>query len=300
MRKLPPLNSLQAFETAARLGSFIQAANELHLTPSAISHRIKILENSIGISLFHRINRAVVLTDAGKSFAEQIGIDFGNIESAALEITRVGKSDLINVHVVPSLAAQWLMPRIARFSATYPDIDVRITASADPVNLEEGIVDLDICYGSVLKKSGVKTELFPAEPIVAMCSPQLLQGKDGIQHIKDIERHMLIHSEINKYSWKDWQSDHPGIKLNLERGLRFDRSFMSIFAAADGLGICLESALLVERQFDAKRIVFPFGKEGPRIQCHSVSYLSSRERLPKIRIFRDWLMQALAESPGLV
>lgn len=299
MRKLPSLLSIQAFESAARLGSFIQASQELHVTPSAISHRIRVLEKELGVALFHRIHRSVVITDAGQRFADEVAMSFGRIESAAREITRVGKSDLITVHVVPSFAAQWLMPRIARFCAKYPDIDVRISASPDTVNLNDGVVDLDIRYGAVLRRAGIETEMFPPEPIVAICSPALTKGRNGIRRPSDLERHLLIHSEANRYTWRDWQRDHPGTRLNLDRGLRFDRSFMSIFAAADGLGVCLDSQLLIERQLDSGRLVMPFGNDGPRIECHSLNYLSSRAKLPKIGIFRDWLMQSLKESPAL-
>jgi LysR family glycine cleavage system transcriptional activator len=299
MRKLPPLHAIQAFEAAARLGSFIQAAQELHLTPSAISHRIRSLEQWLGVSLFHRMQRTVVLTDAGRRFADETGMALGRLESAALDIARASKSDLITVHVVPSLAAQWLMPRIARFSAQYPEIDVRITASAEPVRLEDGAIDLDISYGPGLRRAGIDTDMFPPEPIVALCAPDLTRGRSALKRPRDLGRYPLIHSEVNQYTWKDWQSDHPGTRLNLERGLRFDRSFMSIFAAVDGLGVCLESRLLVERQLDSGRLVLPFGGEGPRIACHAVSYLASRKRLPKIRAFRDWLMQSLADSPAL-
>lgn len=299
MRKLPPLHCIQAFEAAARLGSFVQASQELHLTASAVSHRIRSLEEALAVPLFHRIRRTVVLTDAGRRFADEVGLALGRIESAAQDIARESKTDLITVHVVPSLAAQWLMPRISRFSARHPDIDVRITASAEPIRLEDGAVDLDICYGSVLKRAGIVTEMFPPEPIVAICSPELTRGRGGLKRPRDLEKQMLIHSEVNLYAWKDWQGDHPGVRLNLDRGLRFDRSFMSIFAAVDGLGVCLDSQLLVERQLDSGRLVLPFGNEGPRVACHSINYLASRARLPKIRVFRDWLMQSLHESPAL-
>lgn len=299
MRKLPPLKSLHAFEAAARLNSFVAASAELLITPSAVSHRIHELESFLGIQLFHRIHRTIVLTDAGQRFATEIGLALGKIEAIASEITRAGKSDLITVHVVPSLAAQWLMPRIVRFSTQYPDIDVRITASVEPVNLDEGKVDLAIHYGSTLRRAGTELEEFPPEPIVALCSPTFMKGKLALRTTKDLERYPLIHSEVNKYSWRDWQREHPEATLNLDRGLRFDRSFMAIFAAADGLGVCLESKLLVERQLDSGRLVLPFGDEGPRIQCHSMSYLKSRANLPKIKVFRNWILKSLNESPGL-
>ena len=299
MRRLPPLKSLEAFEVASRLGSFLRASEELHLTPSAISHRIRELEEMLGVTLFHRIHRSVVLTDSGRRFAGEISSAFGKIESAAREISRAGKSDLINVHVVPSLAAQWLMPRIARFSAMHPDVDVRITAFVEHIDLEAGIVDFDIRYGPVLSRAGLRTEMFPPEPIVALCSPALTRGRNGLRRPADLTGRTLIHSEVNLYTWRDWQADHDGISLDLDRGPRFDRSFMSIFAAVDGLGVCLESRLLVERQLDSGRLVLPFGPEGPRIPCHSLNYLESRAGLPKMRLFREWLHAALQDSPSL-
>jgi LysR family glycine cleavage system transcriptional activator len=299
MRKIPPFYSIQAFESAARLGSFMRAAEELYITPSAISHRIRGLEQTLGLALFHRVHRSVVLTDAGRRYSEEIGEAFGRIESASNAIARVGKSDLISIHVVPSLAAQWMAPRLARFSAQYPDIDLRMTASNDIVDIEDGVVDFDIRYGSVLRRTGVETEMFPPEPIVALCSPALTRGRNGLKRPDDLAHQMLIHSEINLYNWRDWQRDHEGVTLNLDRGLRFDRSFMSIYAAVDGMGVCLESRLLAERQLAAGSLVLPFGKTAPWIKCHSLNYLSSRMRLPKMRIFRDWLWQELAESPAL-
>lgn len=296
MRRLPPLKSLQAFEAAARLSSFIRAAEEIHITPSAVSHRIRELERELGLQLFHRIHRSVVLTDAGRAFAQEVGEAFGRIEAATLNASRGGKSDLLTVHVVPSLAAQWLMPRMARFSAAYPDIDLRLNASTDVVDLSDGAVDYDIRYGAVLEQAGMVVEKLPMETIVVLCSPKLLEGRAALRKPKDLAHHMLIHSEVNLYRWRDWQRDHPGVELNLERGPRFDRTFMAISAAIDGLGVCLESLMLAQRELDSGRLVLPFGTDGPRIHCHSLTYLSSRARLPKMRLFREWLFDALAQS----
>ena len=293
MRQLPPLKSLQAFEAAARLGSFMRAAEEIHLTPSAVSHRIRDLERALGMTLFHRVHRSVVLTDAGRQYAQDIGEAFGRMEAATRNASRQGKSDLVTVHVVPSLAAQWLMPRMARFSAAHPDIDLRLNASTDRVDLSDGTVDFDIRYGAVLQQAGVTLEKLPKERIVALCSPQLVQGRGGIRRPRDLGHHMLIHSEVNLYRWRDWQRDHPGVELNLERGPRFDRTFMAISAAIDGLGVCLESQMLAQRELESGRLVLPFGDEGPLLHCHSLTYLASRARLPKIWAFREWLFEVL-------
>jgi LysR family glycine cleavage system transcriptional activator len=296
MRKLPPLKSLRAFEAAARLGSFIGAAEELHVTPSAISHRVRELETHLGTQLFHRIHRSIVLTDAGHKYSEEVALAFGRIEAASQDVSRRSKSDLLAVHVVPSLAAQWLMPRMSRFTALHPDIDLRLHASPERIDLADGPVDFDIRYGAVLRQAGVAVEPLPDEKIVALCSPRLLTGRGRIRQPEDLGRHMLIHSEVNLYSWRDWQRDHPSVALNLERGLRFDRSFMSISAAIDGLGVCLESRLLVERELASGALVMPLGDEGPLIHCHSLLYLEGRARLPKMRLFRDWLLRTLNDE----
>ena len=296
MRRLPPLKSIQAFEAAARLGSFMRAAEEMHITPSAVSHRIRELERELGLQLFHRIHRSIVITDAGKRYAEEISEAFGRMEAATLAASRGGKADLVTVHAVPSFAALWLMPRLARFTQVNPDVDLRLNASTDHIDLADGAVDFDIRYGHVLAQAGVVVEELPEETIVALCSPKLCAGRTGIKRPKDLSHHMLIHSEVNLYRWRDWQRDHPAVELNLQRGPRFDRTFMAINAAIDGLGVCLESLMLAQRELDSGRLVLPFGTEGPRIRCHSLVYLASRARLPKMKLFREWLFAALADG----
>jgi len=112
----------------------------------------------------------------------------------------------------------------------------------------------------------------------------------------DIGQQTLIHSEINLYTWRDWQRDHPGTRLTLDRGPRFDRSFMAISAAMDGTGVGLESRLLVERELDEGRLILPFGDEGPSMVCHHLCFLKAKSHLPKMKAFRDWLFDQLASS----
>ena len=296
MRKLPPLKAIQAFEAASRLSSFIRAAEELYITPSAVSHRIQALERELGIQLFHRIHRSVVLTDVGRRYAQEIAEAFGRIEAATRNTARSDKTDILTIHAVPSLATQWLMPRLSRFGELYPDIDVRLNASVEPIDLSSGAVDFDVRYGPMLQSAGTLTEPFPAETIVVLCSPKLVTGSRAIRTPADLPRHTLIHSEVNLYSWRDWMRDHPDVELYLERGPRFDRSFMSISAAVDGRGLCLESTLLVDRELESRLLVMPFGPHGPQLQCHSLSYIKSRLRLPKMHLFREWLFDSLNKS----
>lgn len=295
MRQLPSLRAIHIFEAAARLGSFLSASDELRLTPSAVSHQIRALEHELGTSLFHRVNRSVMLTDVGRRYAEEIAEALGLIENATRNLSRHNKSDILTIHAVPSLATQWLMPRLSRFGTLNPDIDVRLNASGEPADLRNGTIDFSICYGSILPTAGIQVEPFPEETIVALCSPGLVQGPQALKSPDDLRHHLLIHSEVNLYRWRDWAKDHQ-ITLDLKRGSRFDRSFMAISTAVDGFGVCLESRLLVERELAHGHLVMPFGPEGARMHCHSLTYLRSRAHIPKLIVFREWLHEALRES----
>lgn len=289
------LKAIQAFEAAARLSSFALAADELFVTPSAVSHQIKLLEEQIGVRLFHRVHRSVVLTDAGRRYAEEISGAFARIDAATRDVGRSAKSDILTIHATPSIATQWLMPRLARFSALNPDIDVRLNASAVPADLVTEAVDIDIRYGaSRLQPAGTMVLPFPTETIVPLCAPQLAYGPHPIRSPHDLCHHPLIHSELCLVGWRDWLRAHRKVKLDITRGLRFDRSFMAISAAVDGLGVCLESLLLVERELDTGKLVAPLGREGMKVSGYTLNLLKSRAELPKIRAFQDWLFAELA------
>jgi len=291
------LKSIQAFEAAARLSSFALAAEELFVTPSAISHQIKLLEEQVGVPLFHRVHRSVVLTDAGQRYAQEISAAFLKIAQATKSVGRSEKSDILTIHCTPSLAAQWLMPRLARFSSAHPDIDVRVNASTEAADLMGLQADLDIRYGKTrVQPPGTMSIPLPTETIVPMCSPDLLKGKHSIRSPQDLNQHSLIHSESCLVGWRDWAAQQRRVRLDVTRGPRFDRSFMSVNAAADGLGVCLESLILVERELQTGRLVAPFGYEGLAVNGYTLLVLKSRAELPKIRWFNDWLFDELKLS----
>lgn len=299
MHNRVPLKAVQAFEAAARRSSFALAAEELFVTPSAVSHQIKLLEEQFGVALFHRVHRAVVLTDAGRRYAEEVSAAFARIDLATRELGRTAKSDILTVHSAPSFATQWLMPRLARFSSLNPDVDVRLNASTDPANLLVETVDIDIRYGMRrLQPAGTMVLTFPLETIVPLCAPALANGEHPIRSAEDLRHHTLIHSEVCLVSWRDWMRQHRKVKLDISRGLRFDRSFMAISAAVDGLGVCLESLLLAQRELDAGRLVAPLGLDGPKVQGYTFNLLKSRTDLPKIRSFQDWLFAELEKRPS--
>lgn len=296
MRKLPSLNQIQAFEAAARLTSFAAAADELRVTASAVSHNIRALERDLGVALFHRVHRSVVLTDAGRRYAERVSEAFALMEAATRTIDRTVKADILTLHSAPSFATQWLMPRLSRFSMLHPDMDVRLNASVDAVDLGAGQADFHIRYGHFLPAPGVAVEPFPEETFVVACAPRLAEGARALREPGDLARQTLIYSEVNLVTWRDWLDARGLGHVETLRGPRFDRTFMTVAAAVDGLGVALESRMMVQRELEAGRLVLPFGEDGPRLVCHRLLFQRARGNLPKMRAFRDWLFQELGQS----
>ena len=293
MPTLPALNSLKVFEAAVRCGSFAQAADELHLTPSAISHQIKLLEERLGVRLFHRVRRAVIATDAGQRYYEEVRAAFRRIAVATAELTDSIKNDRLTIYSSPSFAAQWLMPRLSHFVATHPELDVVFSVAPPPFDLKANDCDIGIQYA---QDDGDVVQLIPLPPelIVPMCSPDFLDGARRIRRPEDLAVHALIHSDRCLVRWRQWLELHPGLVLDLDRGLHFDRSFMSISAAVQGLGVCLESTLLAHGELVSGRLVKPLGDDGIEITGHRVVCLPDKRMLPKVLAFADWLSDALS------
>ncbi|WP_373236369.1 LysR substrate-binding domain-containing protein [Cohaesibacter celericrescens] len=300
MRKLPSLKALQAFDAAARLGSFTAAAEELSVTPSAVSHQIRALETELGIQLFERVNRAIILTDTGKRFGERIARGFNELEAACSSINRATRLDVLTIHCVPTLAKQWLMPRLQNFQEAYPEVDVRLNASPDPVNLLSVEADFDIRFGHYPSQPGVRRIPFPPETMLVLCAPSLAMGENAIRAPIDLSKQRLIHSEVNLFNWHHWFEAEGLLDLYQEKGPRFDRSFLSISAAVDGNGVCLESHFHVQQELARKQLIAPFGLAGYTVQGHSINFVQSRNRLPKIQAFKDWILKEIGidESNG--
>ncbi|WP_207478183.1 transcriptional regulator GcvA [Arenibaculum pallidiluteum] len=296
MRNRVSIKAIQAFEAAARLKSFALAAEELVVTPSAVSHQIKVLEEQLGLRLFHRVHRSVVLTEAGRQYAVEITAAFVRIETATRNIATAGGSTVLTVHSTPSFATQWLMRRLAGFNERHPGIDIRLHATLEPVDLGQSVVDVDIRYNPGAPPPGVVLIPFPDDTVVPMCSPELAKGLKPIRRPRDLGQHTMIHSEVTILGWRDWARRNGNVRLDLERGPRFDRSFMAIRAAVDRLGVCLDSLLLAEQELQSGKLIVPFSSMGMNVTGHGFYCLKAKADLPKIRSFREWLFEELAES----
>ena len=296
MRRRVSIKAVQAFEAAARFGSFALAAEDLAVTPSAISHQVKLLEEQVGIRLFHRVHRSVVLTDAGRLYSAEITAAFARIDAATQNVTTAAVDTILTVHSAPSFATQWLMPRLALFKEIHPGIDIRLHASVNPTDLAQGVVDIDIRYNPGPAPVGTVMVQFSEDTIVPMCSPALARGLRPIRGPEDLGDHPLIHSELTILGWRNWSRRYRKVQLDMDRGPRFDRSFMAISAAVDGLGVCIDSLLLAQQELRTGKLVIPFPTEGMKVQGHAFVTLRSKADLPKIRIFREWLFDELAKT----
>src|SRR5690348_10422810 len=193
-RRLPPLNSLRAFEAVARHLSISKAAEELSVTPAAVSHQIKTLEDHLGVALFRRDKRNLMLSDAGQACLPGIREGFERLAAAVGEIDSLGLAGILTVSVAPSFAAKWLLPRLDSFQAKHPDIDVRVSASMQLVDFSRDDVDMAIRYGSGRYPELIVEKLM-TEAVFPVCSPKLMKGKDAPNSPDALRSHTLLHDD---------------------------------------------------------------------------------------------------------
>jgi LysR family glycine cleavage system transcriptional activator len=283
------LSLLRAFEAAGRTGSFRSAASELHLTPSAVSHAIRKLEQALGTSLFDRDGRAVHLTAQGEAMMRHVGRAFEELRRG-VELVSTRGPQLLRLHSAPSFAAQWLTPRLARFMREHPGVEVRLSAGTDYTNFASDEFDADIVYGTP-RQEGLVVMPLGEETVAPLCAPDTARG---IATPMDLFQHVLIESDNKQIRWPTWFARN-GLPAPRPHGMRFDRSFLAIAAAADGLGVALESLRLAEREITAGRLVRPLAgrAEDVRYVGHYLVFPRSARQRHTLRLFTAWLSAEL-------
>ena len=292
-RRLPPLNSLRAFEAAARHLSFTRAAEELHVTQAAISHQVKGLEEHLGRKLFRRLNRALLLTDDGQAYLPSVSRAFELLNEATHDLLTKQTPGPLTVSALPSFAARWLVPRLGRFRQQWPDIDLRIDPSAQLSDFSRGDVDVAIRYGRG-KYPGLQTHWLMTEDIFPVCSPALLEGQHGLGEPQDLEDHVLLHDDGHG-DWRTWLLAAGVANIDPARGPIFTDSGMLIQAAVTGQGVALARGVLAADELAAGRLVRPFSLSLPTEYAYYFVCPEDSAEQPKIAAFRDWL---LTETKG--
>ena len=293
-KRLPPLNALRVFDAAARHLSFTRAADELFVTQAAVSHQIKSLEDFLGLKLFRRRNRSLLLTEEGQSYFQDIKEIFSQLTEATRKLQSRSAKGALTVSLLPSFAIQWLVPRLSSFNSAYPGIDVRIQAVDREVDKLADDVDVAIFYGRG-NWPGLRVEKLYAEYLLPVCSPLLLTGDKPLKTPEDLAMHTLLHDA----SRRDWQTytRQLGLNLNVQQGPIFSHSAMVLQAAIHGQGIALANNVMAQSEIEAGRLACPFNdvlvsKNAFYLVCHD-----SQAELGKIAAFRQWILaKAAAEQ----
>lgn len=306
--RLPPLNSLRAFEAAARYSNFRKAAAELHVTPAAVSHQVKTLEDYLGVKLFHRRTRALELTEAARACLPRLREGFDALADAtALMRTHSGRETL-TVKVAPSFAVKWLGRRVDRFVLAYPEIDVHIDASPRTIDGRRddgegdaeagsppGPGDLAIRFGRG-KYAGCRADkLFPVA-VTPMCAPHLVEGAQPLRAPEDLRHHTLLHDDTleiddGRSKWEMWLNAAGVEGVEVTRGPHFNHAALALDAAIDGAGVVLSYPLLASADLAAGRLVTPFPLAIPLESAYYVVCAEAVADQPKIAAFRDWLFE---------
>lgn len=312
--RLPPLNSLRAFESAARLLSFKKAAEELSVTPTAVSHQIKLLEEFLDLPLFRRLTRALELTPEGEAMLPKIRDGFACMTAAVEAARSTEASGVVTVCAPPSFATRWLIPRLGKFSRSHPDIDLRLSTSLSTIDSREhdapqehkaalntSAFDLIVRFGRGHYPACHAERLF-SPAYVAVCSPALLAGEHPLREPSDLRWHTLIHDGTvpdldDRPGWTQWlQLAGVGELAGQLRGQHFQDASLAVEAAIAGNGIALAARPLVSAELAAGRLAMPFPTSIPSRFAYFVTRSTlSRER-PTVLALRAWLIREAARE----
>jgi LysR family glycine cleavage system transcriptional activator len=293
--RLPSLNGLRAFEAAARHLSFTRAADELNVTQTAISHQIRRLEEQLGLRLFVRRQRTLLLTREAEQYLAAVRAAFADLRRATDRLLRADGKTVLRISCLPSLAAKWLVPRLPAFQEDHPDIEVRIATSTRIVDFRREEVDLAIRYGSG-RWPGLRADWLMAEDVFPVCSPALPAGDRPLGRPEDLVHHTLLHVNLYPDEWLSWlTAARLPISLATGPGLTFDLGLMALQAAIDGLGVALGRTPFVEADIAAGRLVVPFHVRRPSEAGFYVVMPEQTAHTPKIAQFRDWLIAAAVD-----
>jgi LysR family glycine cleavage system transcriptional activator len=288
--RLPSLNGLRAFEAAARHLSFTNAATELNVTQTAISHQIRRLEQELGIRLFVRQNRSLVLTTEARDYLPGVRAAFNDLRLATDRLLRKDNDHVLTISTLASMAAKWLLPRLSAFQEAHPGIDVRITTSSALVDFKGGDVDAAIRYGRG-RWPGLRADWLTADELFPVCSPALLGGNRPLKCPEDLAHYTLLHSS-GSYDddWRLWLTA-AGLPINISEqpGLTFDLILMTVQAAIDGIGVAMGRTSYVEADIAKGRLVVPFKITLPTDAGFYLVSPEARADPPKLAAFRQWL-----------
>ncbi|MBD0704172.1 LysR family transcriptional regulator [Pseudomonas sp. E141] len=290
---LPPLNAVRAFAAAARHQSFSRAAEELHVSHSAVSRHIKLLEERLGVLLFERRTRQSVLTPAGQSFYEQVNVALTQIANAATTLSRSAALRKVTINVRPSFAVRWLIPRLPEFMALHPDIKPQVLTRTQPPDQSGETFDVVIRRGHSGWPATVQPQVLLEDDLLLVAAPSLLQGV-SLNNVHDLARHTLLSGRTRSSDWQTW-AKHVGIKrFGNPPTLQFDHMHLVLQAAVDGLGVALCPASLLGKDLLTGRLACPL--PSLRLPLTRYYYGVSPQAMAETQIFVDWMLSHIRQD----
>jgi LysR family glycine cleavage system transcriptional activator len=294
--RLPPLHALRAFESAARHASFRLAAAELFVTPGAISQQIRQLEEHLGVPLFHRLPRAVRLTDAGQEFFTAISRHLRGIAQAADKVRP--RADTLTLTTVPTFASRWLMPRLPRFTQRYPKVQVGVDASSELTDLERDGFDLAVRYGAG-DYPGLGSQLLFYGIVVPLCSPAYRQANfasgNGISAWRNVR---LLHENPPDDWWPGWLDANGMQEIDAQGGMYFSYGLLALSAAIEGQGVALQPVEFVERELASGLLVLADDRAFDTGRRYTLVW-PQRDLRQAVAQFRDWVISEVESGPAL-
>ena len=299
-RRMYPLNALRAFEASARHLSFVKASEELSVTPAAVSHQVKRLEEYLGLPLFRRLRRGLLLTESGQSLSSELREVFLGLDKAMERVIDSGSRGTITLSVAPTFAVMWLIPRLQKFYTLHPDIDVRISTSLGLVEFQRDDFDAAIRLGSGHWFGLEANKLFD-ESVTPMCSPRLLEGPDALKSPDDLRKHVLLHNHSMDYdpdapTWETWLEAAGASGVDASRGTHFSLPDHGLQASIDGAGVVLGWRSLAAKDVAAGRVVEPFDLTLSLGSSFYLVYPEAHSLRSNITALRDWLVQEVREN----
>jgi LysR family transcriptional regulator, glycine cleavage system transcriptional activator len=302
-RRLPPLNALRAFEAAARHLNFSRAADELSVTPGAVSQQIQNLEDYVGAALFKRTPKGLLLTDAAQTALPALREAFDRLAEAASLLTAAVDGRRLTLTAPPSLAAKWLVPRLGDFERAHPQVDVWLQAGMELVDLTAGEVDVAIRYGSG-RYPGLEVHRLMSEAVIPVLSPEL-NGTTPLASVDDLSRHILLHDGSPELDdscpdWPMWLAARGVKGVDGQRGPRFNQSSLVIEAAVNGRGVALAKRSLALADLEAGRLVAPLQIATQVDFAYYLVHPKAKGRLPQVKAFISWIeAEAAAHEEAL-
>jgi LysR family glycine cleavage system transcriptional activator len=294
-RRLPPLKSIRAFEAAGRHGSVKQAAAELFVTPSAISHQIKALETHLGVELFRRERRQVSLTAAGERYLESISQALDEIDLATRRLMASPSGGAVNISVAPSFLTRWLVPRVRQFQDLYPDIELRLSPNAEPIDFAWSDIDMAIYFGDG-HWPDVDAHFLHETVLVPVCGAGFLAEQAEITEPRQLCDHTLIDVSTRPTEWDEFLAHFDVKRPKRAKRLGFSNTSLAVGAAMEGLGIALADRELIGREVKYGQLVMPLAIEVGLQQGFYLVYQKGRQLNEGMRAFVDWVLAEVA--PG--